>query len=90
MVGEVRYLSSRLGEERRQALQARQASCFYSPEGEWTMSAETCEDNRFLVIERAKKDLFESTNIEMVPKEVEVIDSILFRCWQMGWLKEYE
>lgn len=54
------------------------------------MNAETCEDNRFLVIERAKKDLFESTNIEMVPKEVEVIDSILFRCWQMGWLKKYE
>ena len=54
------------------------------------MGAEACGDNRFLVIERAKKDLFESTNIEMAPREVEVIDSILFRCWQMGWLKEYE
>ncbi len=54
------------------------------------MSAEICRDNRFLVIERAKNDLFESTNIGMAPKEVEVIDSILFRCWQMGWLKKYE
>lgn len=45
------------------------------------MSAEICGDNRFLVIERAKTDLFESTNIKMAPKEVEVIDSILFRCW---------
>ena len=54
------------------------------------MSVEICGDNRFLVIKRAKTDLFESTNIEMAPKEVEVIDSILFRCWQMGWLKKYE
>lgn len=54
------------------------------------MSAEICGDNRFLVIERAKNDLFESTNIETAPREVEVIDSILFRCWQMGWLKKYE
>lgn len=54
------------------------------------MSAEICGDNRFLVIKRAKTDLFESTNIEMAPKEVEVIDSILFRFWQMGWLKKYE
>lgn len=54
------------------------------------MGAEVCGDDRFLVIGRAKKDLFENTNIEMAPKEVEVIDSILFRCWQMGWLKEYE
>lgn len=54
------------------------------------MSGETCGDNRFLIIERAKNDLFESTNIETAPKEVEVIDSILFRCWQMGWLKKYE
>lgn len=54
------------------------------------MSTEICGDNRFLVIERAKKDLFESTNIEMAPKEVEVIDSILFRCWQMDWLEKYK
>lgn len=55
------------------------------------MSAEVCGDNRFLVIERAKKDLFESTDIEMMaPEEVEIIDNILFCYWQMGWLKRYE
>lgn len=54
------------------------------------MYTETCGDNRSLIIERAKQDLFENTNIETAPKEVEVIDSILFRCWQMGWLERYE
>lgn len=55
------------------------------------MSAETCGDNRFLVIERAKKDLFESTDIdEMTPEEIEIIDSIFLCYWQMGWLKKYE
>ena len=49
-----------------------------------------CGDNRFEVIERAKRDLLESTNIDTSPKEMEVIDNFLFRCWQMGWLKRYE
>nr|DAU35772.1 MAG TPA: hypothetical protein [Caudoviricetes sp.] len=55
------------------------------------MSAETCEDNRFLVIERAKKDLFKSTDIERASKEDEaIIDNMLLCYWQMGWLKKYE
>lgn len=54
------------------------------------MCAEVCGDNRFEIIEAAKKDLIESTNIEGSPKEMEVLDSFLFRCWQMGWLKKYE
>lgn len=49
-----------------------------------------CDDNRFEVIAEAKKDLLESTNIEMSPDEMSVIDNILFRCWQMGWLRQYE
>lgn len=49
-----------------------------------------CGDNRFEIIEKAKKDLIESTNIEMSPDEMKVLDDFLFRCWQMGWLKEYE
>lgn len=49
-----------------------------------------CGDNRFEVIAEAKKDLLESTNIEMSPDEMSVIDNILFRCWQMGWLRQYE
>lgn len=49
-----------------------------------------CGDNRFEVIEEAKKHLLESTNIEMSPDEMSVIDNFLFRCWQMGWLRQYE
>ena len=49
-----------------------------------------CGDNRFEIIDKAKKDLLENTNIEMSAKEMEVIDDFLFRCWQMGWLKKYE
>lgn len=50
----------------------------------------TCGDNRFEVIAKAKKDLLEKTNIESAPDEMAVLDSILFRAWQMGWLKKYE
>lgn len=49
-----------------------------------------CGDNRFEIIEAAKKDLLKSTNIESDPDEMKVIDSILFRCWQMGWLNKYD
>lgn len=49
-----------------------------------------CGDNRFEIIDKAKKDLIESTNIEMSPDEMKVIDNFLFRCWQMGWLDRYE
>lgn len=48
-----------------------------------------CEDNRFEIIQRAKDDLINSTNIETSLKEMEVLDNFLFRCWQMGWLKQY-
>lgn len=51
---------------------------------------EVCGDNRFETIDAAKKDLLESTNIDTSPKEMEVIDRFLFRCWQMGWLDKYE
>lgn len=50
----------------------------------------SCTDNRFDVIDRAKQDLLESTNIDTSPKEMEMLDNFLFRCWQMGWLKQYE
>lgn len=49
-----------------------------------------CGDNRFEIIEKAKQDLFNSTNIESSQEEMKVIDNILFRCWQMGWLDKYE
>ena len=46
-----------------------------------------CGDDRFVLIERAKKHLLDSTNIESSPDEMKVLDSFLFRCWQMGWLE---
>lgn len=51
---------------------------------------ETCTDNRFEVIEKYKQKLIEATNIGQSPKEMEVIDNILFRFWQMGWLERKE
>lgn len=55
---------------------------------EWKVISmcEICGDNRFEVIESAKQRLIEATNIESRPEEMAVIDSILFRMWQMGWL----
>jgi hypothetical protein len=51
---------------------------------------ETCNDNRFEIIEKAKKHLLEATNIDMSPNEMRVLDNFLFRCWQMGWLNGYQ
>ena len=49
-----------------------------------------CNDNRFEVIEKAKKHLLEATNIEGSKDEMACLDSFLFRCWQMGWLNQYD
>lgn len=51
---------------------------------------ETCSDNRFEIIAKAKKDFYEQTNVDKFPKELEVLDSLLFRCWQIGWLDQYK
>lgn len=51
---------------------------------------EAPSDNREGVIERAKKHLLNATNIESSPDEMQCLDSFLFRCWQMGWLREYD
>ena len=45
-------------------------------------------DGRFEIISKAKEDLIRSTNIETSEDEMKVLDNILFRCWQMGWLDE--
>ena len=47
---------------------------------------EICGDNRFKIIEKAKAHLLDATNIDTSPKEMEVLDDFLYRCWQMGWL----
>ena len=49
-----------------------------------------CTDNRFELIEKYKKALIESTNIETSSDEMKVIDNVLFRFWQMGWLEKLE
>ena len=51
---------------------------------------ETCGDNRFEIIQRARHDLVSATNIMDSPDEIAVLDNILFRAWQMGWLDKYE
>ena len=51
---------------------------------------ERCSDNRFDIIEKAKEDILEKTNIETNNEEMKVLDSFLFRCWQMGWLDKYK
>ena len=46
-----------------------------------------CGDNRFEIIKAYKDKLIEYTNIEDSPEEMAALDNILFRFWQMGWLK---
>lgn len=53
------------------------------------MDKERCSDNRFDIIEQAKKTIIARTNIESSPDEMKVLDNILFRCWQIGWLENY-
>ena len=52
--------------------------------------SDLCGDNRFDIIEAYKKKLIECTNIESCPEEMAVIDNVLFRFWQMGWIPKEE
>ena len=49
-----------------------------------------CGDNRFEIVRKATVDLMKSTNIDSSPDELAVLENILFRAWQMGWLDKYE
>ena len=49
-----------------------------------------CGDNRFEIIKKAKEDIIQKTNIQSSEDEMKVLDNILFRCWQMGWLDNYD
>lgn len=49
---------------------------------------DTCTDGRFEMIEKAKRELIEATDITQSPKEMEALDDILFRLYQMGWLQK--
>ena len=46
--------------------------------------------SQFEIIAKAKQALLDSTNIETSPEEMAVLDNFLFRCWQMGWLDDYD
>ena len=50
------------------------------------MNCDVCGDNRYELIDKAKRRLVEATNIEDRPEEMAVLDDILLRFWQMGWL----
>lgn len=52
--------------------------------------ADVCTDNRFELIAKYKAKLVEATNIETDKAEMDVIDNVLFRIWQMGWLDTLE
>lgn len=49
-----------------------------------------CGDDRFEIIAIAKEHLLDATNVETSEDEMKVLDSFLFRCWQMGWLDRYD
>jgi len=51
---------------------------------------EVCGDNRFELIAKYRQKLIDATNIETSPDEMKVLDNILFRMWQMGWLNRWE
>ena len=53
------------------------------------MENEICGDNRFEIIAKYKQALINATNIESRPEEMAVLDSVLFRFWQMGWLEHW-
>lgn len=54
------------------------------------MCANQCNDDRFNAIAKAKTALIESTNISSSNDEMNVLDNLLFRCYQMGWLNKYK
>lgn len=52
--------------------------------------SDMCNDNRFELVAKYKAKLIEATNIDTSADEMAVIDNILFRMWQMGWLDRLE
>ena len=52
--------------------------------------ADLCDDGRFELIGKYKLMLMDSTNISDSEDELKVLNTILFRFWQMGWLDKLE
>lgn len=42
------------------------------------------------IIQKAKEDLLRRTDIASSHAEMAVLDNFLMRCWQMGWLSQYD
>lgn len=62
----------------------------FTEESHYDHCDEVCGDNRFEIIKRAKRHLLDNTNIVTSKDEMICLDSFLFRCWQMGWLKQFD
>lgn len=62
----------------------------FTEESHYNHCGDVCGDNRFEIIERAKRHLLDNTNIVYSKDEMKCLDSFLFRCWQMGWLKQFD
>ena len=54
------------------------------------INGEICCDNRFELIKKYRQKMIAGTNIETSPDEMKVLDSILFRAWQLGWLDKLD
>ena len=48
---------------------------------------EACGDNRFEIIKETKEYIIRATNIDTSKDEMEVLDNICFRLWQLGLTK---
>lgn len=48
---------------------------------------EVCGDNRFEIIQRAKEDLINSTNIEIFLKEIKILDNFFISLLAIGMAK---
>lgn len=46
-----------------------------------------CDDDRYELIKKYKNRLIEYTNIEHSEEEMKVLDDILFRLWQLDYLR---
>ena len=54
------------------------------------MTSEICTDNRFVLIAKYFDLLKQKTNIETSHEEMQAVENILFRCWQLRWLDTLE
>ena len=54
------------------------------------MTGEICGDNRFELVKKYHDEIVKKTNIIDSEDEMDVLDNILLRMWQIGWLDALE